>query len=207
MTKVKVGADPFPPFQYYDDTGKLIGSDYDLVNRILLDIGLAPEYFLDDWSDIEAKLIRGELDIAFQVQKTPEREAKYFFSEVFRNAVSSIVGRSGQECPIDVPSIEKERKKIAVISGYKYGAVIDDVRVENKIFKSSQSEVLLAVKNSEADFGVVDLEVYRFQDEENFADTIQVFEELNFDRPLHVVFHNETLRDRFDVALRNTKRF
>lgn len=203
MTKVKVGADPFPPFQYYDQNGNLKGSDYQLINNILLEIDVMPVYELDDWSVIEEKLIQGELDVAFQVQKTPEREAKYFFSEVFRNAVSSIVGRCDQRFPTDVASTEANGEKIAVISGYKYGAIVDDIRADNKVFKSSQSEVLLAVKNKEADFGVVDLEVFRFQDEEKFTGSIQVFEELNFGRPLHVVFHNEDLRDRFDVALRN----
>ena len=71
---ITVGADPFPPYQYYDESGNLKGSDYDLVKKAFDLAGYNIKVVLDEWKKIEEDLINKVIDAAFQVQYTPERE-------------------------------------------------------------------------------------------------------------------------------------
>ena len=43
MTKIKVCADPFPPYQYVDKDGSIKGKDYELVVSRLRAAGYDPE--------------------------------------------------------------------------------------------------------------------------------------------------------------------
>ncbi len=196
--RVKVGADPFPPYQYYDASGELQGSDYETINKILLAMSLEPEYELDDWGEIEKKLIEKKLDVAFQVQKTPEREALYYFSNLLRNAVTTLVSTGQTLSKID--DIVSQNKKLAVISNYKYGELIDSLPDRVKIFVKDMTEQLNFVRQGAAEFAVVDLGVFNYvSDKEN--NTFKVHQNVNFNRPLYVVFHDPELRDKFNDYL------
>ena len=93
MIDYKIGADPFPPFQYFDKDGNIRGSDYETINNVILKMGKQAEYILDNWDDVEQKLINKEIDIAFQVQKTHEREKKYYFSNLLIPVSLSFITR------------------------------------------------------------------------------------------------------------------
>jgi ABC-type amino acid transport substrate-binding protein len=197
--KLKVGADPFPPYQYYDDKGVLQGFDYDLIDSVIDSMGYSAEYYLDDWSEIEKKLINKEIDVAFQVQKTQEREDMYFFSDLFRSAITTVVTVDDYVESYD--ELVKNDFKLAVISGYKYGDTIDQIPDGIKVFCKDQLEQLEMILDKKANFAVVDLGVFNYQLETSIDDNFKVLRHLDFDRPLHVVFNNKNLRDEFNDKL------
>ncbi|ETI69457.1 transporter substrate-binding domain-containing protein [Neobacillus vireti] len=202
MKKYLVGADPFPPYQFYNAMGVLEGSDYSHVEEIINKMGATAEFILDDWSRIEKKLIDKEIDMAFQVQKTQEREKLYYFSNVFRNAVTTIISRTDEDMKF-VEEIDLFDKKLAVIKGYKYGEVIDLLPERIKVYCNDQQEQVEFVMQNKADFAVVDLGVFEYQALKRNFKGVKILRHLDFSRPLYVVFNNPSIRDEFNRYLRN----
>jgi ABC-type amino acid transport substrate-binding protein len=200
MKNFLVGADPFPPYQFYNEAGVLEGSDYKLVDEIISKMGAAAEYMLDDWSRIEKKLINKEVDIAFQVQKTPDREKLYYFSNLFRNAITTIISGTDENLK-SVEDIDLLDKRLAVINGYKYGDVIDLLPDRIKVFCNDQLEQVELVKQNKADYAVVDFGVFEYHAQERDFKGIKLLRHLDFARPLYVVFNNPTVRDEFNMYL------
>jgi len=200
MKKYRVGADPFPPYQFYNAIGVLEGSDYRTVDEIITKMGATAEYILDDWSKIEKKIIDKEIDIAFQVQKTSEREKLYYFSDLFRNAMTTIISFTDE----DIKSVEEIAlldKKLAIIKGYKYGDVIDQLPERIKVFCHDQQEQVEFVLQNNADYAVVDLGVFEYQAQEKEFKGVKILRHLDFSRPLYVVFNNPSVRDEFNRYL------
>jgi ABC-type amino acid transport substrate-binding protein len=200
MKKYLVGADPFPPYQFYNELEVLEGFDYKLVNEIINKMGATADFILDDWSKIEKKLVNKDIDIAFQVQKTPEREKIYYFSNLFRNAITTIISTS-DEVLKSIEEINLLNKKLAVIRGYKYGDIIDQLPERLKVFCNDQLEQVEFVIQNKANFAVVDLGVFEYQIQDCEDKGIKIFRHLNFTRPLYVVFNNPSVRDEFNKYL------
>jgi ABC-type amino acid transport substrate-binding protein len=201
MKNYLVGADPFPPYQFYNELGVLEGSDYKRVTEIINKMGATADFVLDEWSKIEKKLIDKEIDIAFQVQKTPERDKIYYFSNLFRNAITTIISTSDE----DLKSIEEIKllnKKLAVIRGYKYGELIDQLPERLKVFCNDQLEQVEFVSQNKANFAVVDLGVFEYQIQDCDDNGIKILRHLDFTRPLYVVFNNPSVRDEFNQHLK-----
>jgi ABC-type amino acid transport substrate-binding protein len=201
MKNYLVGADPFPPYQFYNELGVLEGFDYKRVTEIINKMGATANFILDEWSKIEKKLIDNEIDIAFQVQKTPEREKIYYFSNLFRNAITTIISSSEE----DLKSIEEIKllnKKLAVIRGYKYGDLIDQLPERLKVFCNDQLEQVEFVSQNIANFAVVDLGVFEYQIQDCDDKGIKILRHLDFLRPLYVVFNNPSVRDEFNKYLK-----
>lgn len=198
---LKVGADPFPPYQYIDEQGIIKGSDYETVNKILVTMGMTASYILDDWSKIEEMLIDRKIDIAFQVQKTPEREKKYLFSNLLRNATTSIISLKQAASLNSINEIVSNNQNIAIIEGYKYGELIDDLPVSVKVNCKNLTEQLKFVTNCEANYAVVDLGVLEWELKHNDFPDIKVVPNVSFNRPLYVVFNDNELRNSFNSFL------
>lgn len=199
---LKVGADPFPPYQYYEN-GELLGTDYEMVNGIINKMGYNSEYILDDWSTIEEMLLDKKIDVAFQVQKTPERLEKYYFSDLFRNAITTLVSISNTVDSIN--EIVNKKLLVSVVSGYKYGDIIDSLPEGCKHYCNDQLDQLKSLIDQKSNFAVVDLGVFEYQ--LNLFEDVQfnMLRHLDFNRPLHVVFNDKGLRDEFNTAMSITK--
>jgi ABC-type amino acid transport substrate-binding protein len=201
MKNYLVGADPFPPYQFYNELGVLEGSDYKRVTEIINKMDATADFILDEWSKIEKKLIDKEIDIAFQVQKTPEREKMYYFSNLFRNAITTIVSSSDEDLK-SIEEIKLVNKKLAVIRGYKYGDIIDQLPERLKVFCNDQLEQVEFVSQNKANFAVVDLGVFEYQIQDCDDKGIKILRHLDFTRPLYVVFNNPSVRDEFNQHLK-----
>lgn len=202
MVHLTVGADPFPPYQYIDKEGNVSGLDYDVVKSIIDKMGYKAEYVIKEWSTVEQMFNRKEIDIIFQVQKTPEREMNWCFSEKLRDAVTSIITPFDNIAFHNINEIFEKRGKLGVIQNYQYGEPIDSVDVGNKVYFNSLEELLGAANNNEVGFGVVDLGVFKYINKDEAYDKLKVIENLNFNRPLYVAFNSKFLRDEFNVHLR-----
>jgi len=198
---VKVGADPFPPYQYIQEDGTPAGSDYESVKKLFAAMGCEIELTIKEWSEIQGMVDREELDAAFQVQETPERAKKYAFSSLFRNAETQVVS-GNPELHIDSFSqIPTKNLTIGLIQGYVNGDEIDGLPAENKKLYSGTRTLLLGISKGEVDLGVFDKGVKEYLMANAGIENIYVIENLTFVRPLSVIFHDTALRDEFNKAL------
>jgi ABC-type amino acid transport substrate-binding protein len=200
-TKLRIGADPFPPYQYYDEDGVLRGSDYETVRAAGEKAGFEMEFIIGEWSLIEKKMSAGELDAVFQVQKTPEREERFCFSKLLRKAVTEIITGDEVLALSSCAGIPAGGLTLGVQANYSYGGEVDALDDACKKEYGSGEALLRAVQNREVDAGVFDRGVKNYLMEQKGIQGIRALEELSFDRPLYVAFIDPEIRDAFDAYL------
>lgn len=205
MKTLTIGADPFPPYQYYDDKKNIKGSDYETVKSIIDQMNYQANYVIDEWPLVESAFSNKEIDIVFQVQKTPERERKYFFSGKLRDATTSIVTSTGKTDHTNIGELFEDKSKLGVIEGYMYGDIIDSIDPDKKTAFMSLEDLLQSVNSGSTEFGVVDLGVYNYINRDNKYSNLKLLSELNFNRPLYVCFNDESIRDEFDQYHKKNK--
>lgn len=82
----------WPPFEYRDDKGQLIGFDVDLAQEIAKDLGLEVEFKDADWQGLVPSLQKGDYDILITCFSPSEaRGETVAFSEPYYKLGSSIV--------------------------------------------------------------------------------------------------------------------
>jgi ABC-type amino acid transport substrate-binding protein len=200
--RIRVGADPFPPYQYYLPDGTIAGQDYEKITTLFQQVGLTADVVIKDWEAVISELDKGELEAAFQVQDTPERKKRFYFSDLFRNAVTEVV-TSNPELKINsYGEIETLGLSLGVIEGYTNGAEIDALKEEIKKTYPNAESLLTAISRGEVDLGVFDRGVKEYIMANNHLDNIYAIESMTFIRPLYVIFNNADLRDTFNIALR-----
>lgn len=199
--RLNVGADPFPPYQYFDDRGELRGLDYERVLAVFCEADYDINVVIDDWTVIQDNLDQGKLDAAFQVQPTTERLQRYHFSDILREAATEVVTARTDLQISSYSQIETLGLKLGVISGYTNGPDIDALDDNLKHSYPNPAELLLAVSRNEVDLAVYDRGVKEYLMEQNGLTNIVAIPAMTFLRPLHVIFMNENLRDEFDEAM------
>ncbi len=200
-TKLRMGADPFPPYQYYGPDGVLRGSDYETVKKAGEAAGFEMDFLLEDWGLVEAKLMAGELDGAFQVQKTPARAEKLHFSKLLRTAATEVI-TANAGLPLDAfGQIAQQGLTLGVLAGYAYGEEVDSLPQSCKKVYEGQEALLSAIAKREVDLGIFDAGVKAHLIEKLSLSGIYAIEALTFQRPLYVVFQNEDVCRRFDEQL------
>jgi len=202
MKKLKVCADPFPPYQYFDEEGQIKGSDYSRVKAALEKAGYDTEFIIDSWENIYTAFENGEMDVLFQAQDSPERIARFKLSEKLRNADTDILTLNPNLIGLERHS-DLADYRIGVIKGFNNGPEIDELPDICKIEFEGTPEVLEGLRSGETDFAVGDSGVIGFlsKPEDNFL----AVRKLRYSRPLYVLFNDETIRDDFNAALKELK--
>lgn len=86
----------YPPFDYQNEAGKLVGYDVDFAKALCQRLGVKPDFVLTKWDGMLASLDSGRLDVAInQVTITPAREQKYAFSIPYTISGMQIIVRKG----------------------------------------------------------------------------------------------------------------
>jgi polar amino acid transport system substrate-binding protein len=90
-----VGADTtYPPFEFVDESGAIVGFDVDLVNAICERINCVATFQTTAWDGIFAALAAGEFDmVASGVSITPERAQVVEFSDPYHLVTQAITVR------------------------------------------------------------------------------------------------------------------
>lgn len=200
MKKLKVCADPFPPYQYIDETGRMRGSDYEMVMDRLHRAGYEPEMCIAPWNEIYPDFEAGKQDVLFQAQDSPERLEKFYLSELLRYAETEVVTIKSDLLKIE-DYAELEHYKVGVIADFANGPEIDSLPDFCKVKYAGAKEVLKGILHGEIDCGVCDKGVKEFliQLMDNPPDFYSI-QKLTYQRPLYVMFRNKKHRDDFDAA-------
>lgn len=117
---IRIGLEgTYPPFNYVDEKGVLVGFEVDLAKALTAQIRIKPEFQPGKWEGLLASLDVGRTDIVInQVTMTPERQQKYAFSEPYtRSGIQMIVraGTTGITKPDDLAG-----KAVGVVLGTTY---------------------------------------------------------------------------------------
>lgn len=200
--KLLIGADPFPPYQYLDANGVVQGTDFELVREAFVRAGYQIEVRLDAWPIVEAAARSGELDAAFQVQRTPERESLYQFSDLLRQATTEVITSNPYLRRLDsYKDIATRHLIVGVMANYAYGEEIDSLDTSYKQEYADQTTLLKAISSGEVDIGIFDQGVKMYLMQKAGIDNLHVIDELTFERPLYVIFSDPVLRDAFNAGL------
>ncbi|MBN1660124.1 MAG: basic amino acid ABC transporter substrate-binding protein [Anaerolineae bacterium] len=94
----KVGTNAeYPPFEYVDDSGEIVGFDVDLMNAIAESAGFEFEWVNTRWDGIFVALQSGEFDAVISAATiTDERAEIVNFSDPYFNGGQMIAVRSGE---------------------------------------------------------------------------------------------------------------
>ena len=200
MHKLKIGADPFPPYQYYDEKGRIAGTDYEAVAKALRSAGYEFEMILDEWSSIEKMISNYKLDAVFQVQLNRERSERYYFSDLLRSAVTQTLTGDKSLILNSCEDIKKKCLIAGVIENYSYGAHIDGIEDKFKKTYRTQEELLKDISLRAVDIGIFDKGVKEYLMGKNNIKNIYSIDNLEFKRDLYVIFNDKKLRDEFNAA-------
>jgi len=106
----------WPPFEYRDNNGDLVGFDVDLAKEIAKDLGLEIKFCDADYQGLIPSLQKGDYDIVIScLAKSESREETISFTKKYYNNPSSIIVMKNNN---DIKSIEDLAGKVI---GVQYG--------------------------------------------------------------------------------------
>jgi len=188
---IKLVADPYPPYQYWEGN-EVKGVDHDLIVIALRGLGYGVEVELLPWEECLRRVEEGDAHGIFQITKTPERERKFVFpGEPLRVANTVLVVNPGATVRI-TPGTELGAQlrpyKVGVLSGYSYGPLLDDLPSPIKVPVGSQEELFLRLLKGELYLAAMDLGVARYLARKHGLSGLKTVEGLQVDRELFVAF-------------------
>ncbi len=109
----------YPPFNFQDKDGQLAGFEVDFAKALAAQLGVKPEFHPAPFAGLLGSLESGRVDVVInQITITPDRQAKYDFSEPYTVSGIQIIklkDRPGLEKPEDLVG-----KKVGVGLGTNY---------------------------------------------------------------------------------------
>ncbi len=104
--RIQVGLEgTYPPFNYQDENGDLVGFEVDFARALAAELGVEAEFVPTKWDGMLAGLETKRFDVIVnQVTITPERRKKYDFSEPYTVSGMQIIVRQGMQDEIDEPA-------------------------------------------------------------------------------------------------------
>ena len=121
--KITVGTSTdFPPFEYYDESGELIGFDIDLMKYIGEKIGFDIEFVNMSFDKLIPAVVNGEVDCAISaITVTEERESVIDYTTTYLIGQTEIDGEIQQEqYAIVFPDNYVQKAKLAEAAGQEF---------------------------------------------------------------------------------------
>ncbi|HTH96390.1 MAG TPA: cystine ABC transporter substrate-binding protein [Stellaceae bacterium] len=94
----------YPPFNYQDESGHLVGFEIDFAKALTAKLGLKPDFKPTKWDGMLAALTDGRLDVVInQVTITPARQKIFDFSVPYTISGSQIITLKSNVKKFDTP--------------------------------------------------------------------------------------------------------
>lgn len=202
---VKLAADTFPPYQFFNANKEIEGLDYEIIKKSFELVGYDIEVIiLEDWTLINNMVEKGKLHGAFQVQETPERLERFLFSDLLRSAKTEILTSKKDLKLFSYNQLVSKKLIIGILKGYSYGQCIDTLPDELKKTYTNQEILLQDINNGNIDLGVFDSGVKSYLVKKNGLQDLISITNLSFVRPLGLIFNknNIKIRDDFNIGLK-----
>jgi L-cystine transport system substrate-binding protein len=117
---IRIGLEStYPPFNYVDEKGDLVGFEVDLAKALADRLGVKPDFQPGKWDGLLAALDVKRTDVVInQVTITPERQQKFLFSDPYTVSGIQIIVRQGTT-GITKPA-DLKAKAVGVVLGTTY---------------------------------------------------------------------------------------
>ncbi|WP_370547641.1 amino acid ABC transporter substrate-binding protein [Edwardsiella tarda] len=118
----------YPPYTYHDASGKLVGFDVDIARAVAAKMGVKPEFVEGRWDGLIAGLSAKRYDAVInQVGITPERQAKFAFSDPYITSKAVLIVRDNNAQIKSFADLRDQKAAQSLTSNYaklaqKYGA-------------------------------------------------------------------------------------
>lgn len=201
---VKLAANTFRPYLFFDTDNKIEGLDYEIVKKSFELAGYKIEVVIqEDLSLINNMVEKGELDGAFQMQETPERHKKFLFSNLLRNTTTEVLTSRRDLNLTSYKEIVSKGLKIALLKDYSYGECIYNIPSKYKRIYENQEVLLEDINAGKVDLGAFDSGVKSYLIKRK-GYKIYSISNLSFVRPHCVAFNmnNSKMRDDFNIGLK-----
>ena len=126
---IKIGTEgTYAPFTYHDASGQLTGFDVEIAQAVAKKLGVKAEFVESKWDGLIAGIDAKRYDIAVnEISITPERQAKYDFSEPYIASKVALIIRTDNDSIRQFEDIKGKKTAHALSSNYaklaqKYGA-------------------------------------------------------------------------------------
>lgn len=126
--RLKVGWEPYAPYTYADDNGRVTGADIEIISAAADQAGCALEFRQLPWARILREIETGTLDVSTSTSLTPERSEWAWFSQSYRQTDMAVYVRKGETGRYRLESLEQipaQQFRLGVIVDYFYGEDID----------------------------------------------------------------------------------
>lgn len=153
-----VGSDmPYAKMEFFDESGKPVGFEVDIAQKIADSLGVKLVYTDYDWDRLFPTAIQsGEVDLAMSaITITPERQKEMLFSIPYFNGGQSIVTKKENDRINSVQDMADNRIGVEVDTT-SYDAIKDLVPAELIRSYGSSAELVAALKSDEIDALVID---------------------------------------------------
>lgn len=100
--KLRIGTEgAYPPFNYMDKDGKVVGFDIDIANALCKEAGMVCEFKLQDWDGLIPGLMSKKFDaIVASMSITEERKQKVDFTNKYYQTPARFVAKKGTDITI-----------------------------------------------------------------------------------------------------------
>jgi polar amino acid transport system substrate-binding protein len=114
----------FPPFNFYDEDGSLVGFNVDLARAICMELNTACDIKVRPWGELLLALRRGEADAVIAAHAvTPQSLAEVDFTDRYFQTPGRFAARRGGE-PVEITPETLESKRIGVAKNTAHEAFL-----------------------------------------------------------------------------------
>ena len=156
---MKIGITIYPPMNYFDEQGELIGFDTEFAIEVLKDLGVEPDFIQINWDTKETELTSKNIDCIWNgFTVSEERRENILFSDSYIRNMQVVVIRVADSEKFTSKESLVGAKLTAEISSAGESAISDDdiLTTDNYTAMAKQTDTLMEVKAGTADAAVLD---------------------------------------------------
>lgn len=208
VSTVRLVADPYPPYQY-EEGDRVKGIDHDLIVAAFAEERIAVEVSLLSWEQCLEWVADGRADGVFQIQRSPERDQAFIFSQPLRAArtVFLTAGDRFRFSSALSPEETLSSHLVGVVKGYGYGSTVDDLPESAKVKVGSHEQLLRDLSAGRFDVAVADWGVAAYLSARLGITNLRRVQGHEITRVLHVAFalNSSGIARLFDQGLELVK--
>lgn len=198
-----IGITQYPPMNFYDEDGKLVGFDTEFAEAVCAKLGIKAEFIEINWDSKEVELEAKNIDCLWNgMCITEERKVNMSISDPYMNNEQALVMKANREDEImkSVDGLTLTAEAGSTGEGKVDGSIKDDGSEDisakeyfancNYVPSDSMAKALMEVKSGTADLAIVDgiLALYNVGPGTDFEDLV-TNNDINFgDQQLGIAF-------------------
>ncbi len=126
-----VSSAEFPPFEYTDATGQVMGTDTEIVAQVFKRMGYQAQIRIAPWSRVEEEGQLGTIAAIFSITKTAEREQHYYFSNPINNVKDVLYKQKSN--PLNWATLDDLKPlRVGISAKYQYATFFMDAIMNKK---------------------------------------------------------------------------